>query len=44
MKSSDNVWTEDEFNLMRQAAADTGNTVELLTWNTYTDHHLHAAW
>jgi hypothetical protein len=44
MYSSSNAWTEDEFNLMRQAAADTGNTVELLSWNTYTDHHLHAAW
>jgi hypothetical protein len=35
---------EDEFNLMRQAAANTGNTVELLSWTTYADHHLHAAW
>jgi hypothetical protein len=44
MYSSAYAWTQDEFNLMRQAAANTGNTVELLSWTTYADHHLHAAW
>jgi len=36
-------WTEDEFNRLRTAAASTGTT-ELLSWDTYSDHHLHAAW
>jgi hypothetical protein len=43
MYSAAYTWTEDEFNLPRAAAATTG-TAELLSWTTYTDHHLHAAW
>ena len=43
MFSNDHAWTEDEFNLLREAADGTG-TVELLQWNSYSDHHLHAAW
>ena len=44
MYSIQHPWTEDEFNLLRQAAFNTGNTIELLNWNTYADRHLHAAW
>ncbi len=44
MYSWDHTWTEQEFNLLRQAALNTGNTIELFNWTTYTDRHLHAAW
>lgn len=41
--SLNHPWTEEEFNLLRDAAADTG-TVELFLWTTYADRHLHVAW
>jgi pimeloyl-ACP methyl ester carboxylesterase len=44
MYSLDHAWTEQEFALLRNAALNTGNAVELLNWTSYTDHHLHAAW
>jgi hypothetical protein len=45
MYSSSHTWTEEEFALLRTAALNTGNTTELLTWDSYpTDRHLHAAW
>jgi hypothetical protein len=44
MYSTDHAWDDTEFNLMRQADADTGDTVELLPWDSYADRHLHAAW
>lgn len=43
MKSSDHPWTEDEFNLLREAAELT-SPEESLYWDTYSDHHYHAAW
>ncbi|MCC7125361.1 MAG: hypothetical protein IT178_10970 [Acidobacteria bacterium] len=43
MYSSNHPWTEAEFDLLRNAALLTG-TIELLFWNSYPDHHLHAAW
>lgn len=36
-------WTEAEFNELREAARITG-PVELLNYDSYNDHHLHAAW
>lgn len=44
MYSADHPWTQTEFNRLRQAAVDTGNTIEALFWTTYADRHLHAAW
>lgn len=41
--SADHPWTEEEFRPLREAASLTG-PVELLSWSTYPDHHLHAAW
>lgn len=43
MKSDDHEWTEVEFNLLRAAANLTG-PIESLFWNSYSDHHFHAAW
>ena len=43
MYSADHTWTEQEFNLLSDAASSTSPT-ELLTWNYYSNHHLHAAW
>ncbi|MGH7470673.1 MAG: D-Ala-D-Ala carboxypeptidase family metallohydrolase [Longimicrobiales bacterium] len=43
MYSSSHSWTETEFNHLRTAAEQT-NTLETSFWNTYTDHHYHAAW
>jgi len=43
MYSYAHPWTEDEFDLLRTAAASTGTT-ELLSWDSYLDRHLHAAW
>lgn len=43
MYSLAHAWTEEEFGKLRVAAASTG-TSELLSWGTYTDRHLHAAW
>jgi hypothetical protein len=43
MFSSDHAWTEEEFELLRSAAATTG-PIELTQWTTYNDRHLHAAW
>ena len=43
MYSSAHEWTETEFNLLRDAAGLTG-PAESLFWNSYTDHHYHAAW
>jgi hypothetical protein len=43
MYSNDHPWTEQEFNLLGEAAALTG-TSELLFWDSYSDRHLHAAW
>ena len=42
MKSADHPWTEEEFDLLWQAAFLTA--AELETWNSYADHHLHAEW
>jgi hypothetical protein len=44
MYSASNTWTEQEFALLRNAALNTNNAIELLNWTTYADHHLHAAW
>lgn len=45
MYSADHAWTKGEFNKLRAAAfATVPPPVELFQWNTYTDHHLHAAW
>lgn len=41
--STDHAWTEEEFNLLRDAAEDT-NPTGSLTWNQYADHHYHVAW
>ncbi len=43
MFSADHEWTDQEFNLLRDAAEATG-PVESFFWNTYADHHYHAAW
>jgi hypothetical protein len=43
MYSSDHAWTEPEFNLLK-AAADATGPIESFFWNTYADHHYHAAW
>jgi hypothetical protein len=43
MQSAEHDWTEEEFDLLRSAANTTGPS-ELLNWNSYSDHHLHAAW
>jgi hypothetical protein len=43
MHSVDHPWTEDEFNLLKFSADQTG-TIESLYWNSYADHHYHAAW
>lgn len=43
MYSAQHQWTEEEFDLLRNAANLT-NPDELFFWHTYTDHHLHAAW
>ncbi len=40
--SADHEWTEQEFNLLRDAAEATG-PVESFFWNTYADRHYHAA-
>jgi hypothetical protein len=46
MYSADHPWTEQEFNLLRRAAARTRpRPFELLFWESYPeDRHLHAAW
>jgi peptidase M15-like protein len=46
MYSADNPWTEEEFNLLKNASLATNpKPVESLSWNTYpTNHHYHAAW
>jgi hypothetical protein len=45
MFSADYPWTEQEFNRLRRAAGRADPApIELLRWDTYTDHHLHAAW
>ncbi len=43
MYSNDHTWTEGEFALLK-AAADNTSPAESLNWDTYTDHHYHAAW
>lgn len=43
MYSTDYPWTETEFNLLRDAANNT-NPVESFSWDTYGNHHYHAAW
>jgi hypothetical protein len=43
MYSAAHPWTEAEFNLLK-AAADSHSPIESLFWNSYTDHHYHAAW
>jgi hypothetical protein len=43
MFSASYAWTEAEFNLLKDAADDTSPT-ESFSWDTYTDHHYHAAW
>jgi len=43
MFSASYTWTEDEFNRLK-AAADLTNPLESFFWNTYDDHHYHAAW
>jgi hypothetical protein len=43
--SSDHAWTEEEFALLKAAAIATSpGPIEALDWNTYADHHFHAAW
>ena len=45
MKSAANPWTETEFNLLKDASLNTSPMpVEALNWNSYNDHHYHAAW
>lgn len=43
MYSASYAWTEEEFNLLRDAAMLTGPT-ESLFWHSYSDRHYHAAW
>jgi len=43
MYSAAHSWTAEEFRLLRDAANLTGPT-ESFTWDTYDDHHYHAAW
>jgi hypothetical protein len=43
MKSAEHSWTETEFGLLK-TAADATSPTESFFWNTYPDHHYHAAW
>jgi hypothetical protein len=43
MYSSDHPWTEAEFILLK-AAANLWGPTESFDWDTYADHHYHAAW
>jgi uncharacterized protein YcbK (DUF882 family) len=39
------LWNATEFGYLRESARLTmPHPVELLTWDWYADHHLHAAW
>lgn len=42
-KNAEHSWTEQEFNILKAAADATGPT-ESFFYNTYADHHYHAAW
>jgi hypothetical protein len=45
MYSANHPWTEEEFLLLKQAAErTTPRPIESFDWNTYPDHHYHAAW
>jgi len=43
MYSASHPWTEEEFDLLKEAA-DNASPAESFSWTTYTDHHYHAAW
>ncbi len=45
MYSANHTWTETEFTLLKDASLSTSPMpVQTLYWDSYTDHHFHAAW